>query len=143
MAKTIHLALLAGQCLFAGVVLFLGKQSAAGPANDNQFIIIAAVLCVVAFAVGNLVYKQVIAAAVNKQTLTEKMAGYMSALIVKFALIEGASLFSIVSFLLTGNYFFLGIAAVMVVYFFTLRPNLDKAAEELGLTYEEKLEIEN
>jgi hypothetical protein len=142
-SQIIHLALLAGQSLFAGIALFLKKQTTLNTSKDTQFLVIAVILSITGFFVGNLMYKRIIATTTKKETLTDKMPVYQSALITRYALLEGASLFSIVSYFITANFIFLIIAGVIIAYFITLRPTIDTVAEELSLTYEEKLELEN
>jgi hypothetical protein len=78
----------------------------------------------------------------NKTTLLEKLTGYQAALIVRFALLEGPSLFAIVVFTLTNNWFFLLISVCIIVYFITLRPGTEKVADDLQLNYDEKLELQ-
>lgn len=142
-ARLVHLALLAGQVLFAGVTLFINKNIKVDTSRDNQFLIIALILAIMGFFVGNLIYKQVVNVAAKKETFVEKMMAYQSALIIRYALLEGASLFCIVSYFLTSNFIFLLISGAIIVYFIILRPKVDTIAEELNLTYEEKAELEN
>ena len=142
-AKIIHLALLVGQCLFAGVVMFLKRQTTVDLSKDTLFLAVAAVLSIGGFFASGFISKQVLATAANKETLADKMPIYQSALIIRYALLEAPSLFCIVSYFKTGNLIFLIISGVIILYFITLRPIIDKAAEELNLTYEEKTELGN
>ncbi|MES2266076.1 MAG: hypothetical protein V4520_04925 [Bacteroidota bacterium] len=142
--KIIHLALLAGQCLFAGVTLFLNStKTGFDTSKDKEFLLIAIILTVGGFFAGNLLYKQVSGVAAKKVTYQEKIMTYQSALIIRYALLEGPSLFCIVCYFLTANLIFLLISGAIIIYFITLRPKVDTIAEELSLTYEEKAGLEN
>jgi hypothetical protein len=59
------------------------------------------------------------------------------------ALLEGPSLFGIVSFLLTNNIAFIGISGALVAYSIYLYPTRQKIEDELNLGYEEKAELGN
>ncbi|WP_147321955.1 hypothetical protein [Mucilaginibacter conchicola] len=137
------MALLAGQCIFAGAVLFLRQKKDQQSITDQSvFLIVAVALAAIGFFVGNLLYKQMVAKALTKETFTEKIATYQSGMIIRCASAEGPALFNIVCFFLTGNYIFMGILAVLLAYFLSIRPTLDGIADALQLTYEEKAELE-
>jgi hypothetical protein len=130
--RLIHFALLAGQCLFVAVVLFLRNHvSPDSVAEINMFLIVALALSVSGYFVGNLLFKQMVAVAAGKETFAQKLMVYQSALIIRYALIEGASLFSIVCLFLTGSFTFLLITGVLIIYFIFIRPKIDTIAENL------------
>ena len=64
----------------------------------------------------------------------EKMAIYRQACIIKWAMIEGASLFSIICFLLTRNYAFLVLAAVLILLFAMMAPSKLKIIIQLQIS---------
>ncbi|MFD0765366.1 hypothetical protein ACFQZI_10925 [Mucilaginibacter lutimaris] len=142
--KIIHLALLAGQCLFAVVTIFLNNtRNGFDTSKDKEFLLIAIVLTVGGFFVGNLLYKQVSGVSAKKATFAEKFTTYQSALIIRYALLEGPSLFCIVCYFLTANLIFLLISGAIIIYFITLKPKADTIAEDLNLSYEEKAGLED
>lgn len=142
--KIIHLAFLAGQCLFAGVTLFLTySRTATDTSNSKKYLFVAIAITAAGFFVGNLLYKKVCGVAAKKTTYPEKIMTYQSALIIRYALLEGPSLFCIVCYFLTANLIFLLISGAIIIYFITLRPNVVTTAEVLNLTYEEKSGLGN
>jgi len=141
-AKIIHLALLSGQLMFAFVTISISKNPSFNMKSVNDpFFIVAPLLAVSCFFVGNFLFKKLVGNLQNKTTLPDKLTGYQAALIVRYALLEGASLFGIVVFMLTNNWFFLLISACIILYFITLRPGTEKVADDLQLNYDEKLEL--
>ena len=74
--------------------------------------------------------------------LKEKLAVYRSASIVKWALLEGPSLFAIVCFIITSDFYFLGVSAMIMVWFVINRPTRDRTILDLGLEMHEKLMLE-
>jgi len=111
----IHLALIAGQVLFM-IMAFIANKNIIyvdykNSRNDVYFYIMP-LLAVMGTVVGSFLFNQQLGkfhqqtagSGVNK-TLSEKLKVYQSALIVRYALLEGPSLFGIVCFLITGNSF--------------------------------------
>jgi hypothetical protein len=136
----IHIALLTGQVMFAIVSFFMTNSTSLNlnPAGDVYFYIVP-VFALFGIIAGSLLFKQLVAGTAGKKTLSEKLAGYQTALIVRFALTEGASLFAIVSYLLGGNLFYLVVAGLNMLYFILIRPTKDKMSDDLNLSYEDKI----
>jgi len=70
--------------------------------------------------------------------LSKKLADYRSALIVRWALVEGPSFFAIVSYLLTGNYLLLGFAIILIAIFILIMPSSSKLDSDLELSWQDK-----
>lgn len=64
---------------------------------------------------------------------------YQTALIIRFSLLNGASLFGIVCYMQTGNLLFIIISGLLALYFLSLRPTKDKIENDLNLSYEDKI----
>ena len=142
--KIIHFALLTGQAMFAAVAYSIGNKQISFVTKDSKndiFLYLVPIFAIGGFVAGNFISKKILANFQNKETLSEKLAGYQTALIVKCALLEGASLMGIVAFLLTNNWLFLLISIAIMLYFFTLKPTADKVADDLQLNYDEKVEL--
>lgn len=60
-----------------------------------------------------------------------------------FATIEGSSLFAIVSYMQTGNLYYLIFAGALIIYFFNLKPSKFKIEMDLKLTHEEQSAFNN
>jgi membrane protein insertase Oxa1/YidC/SpoIIIJ len=139
----LHLALMAGQVLLAAVFIALtGKtEIILNPDGDIFFILVPAVALIGIFASG-FMFKKFLEQANAKATLQEKLNTYRPALIVRFALLEGPSLFGLVAYFLTGNLFYVFVSAFIIIYFFTLRPTKEKLENDLQLDYKLKEEFE-
>lgn len=142
--QIIHAGLLAGQVMFAVVSYTVVEKAPHFDIKNtgDLFLFIVPLMALACFVAGNLLFKLKIAPLPGKDTLVEKLIGYLSALIIRFALLEGASLFGIVSFLISGNLLFLLISVLLMVRMLTLRPTISTAETDLELSYEDKLELE-
>jgi hypothetical protein len=136
----IHLALTAGQILFAAITFIIPKKPTTNTGND-MLIFIVPVMAISCFAAGHLLFKTLLDKIDVQSPLKAKLISYQSATIIRLALLEGPSLFAIVSFMLTGNMVFIGIAAAIILYFIYLRPSKQKIEDDLNLGYEEKAEL--
>jgi hypothetical protein len=139
----IHLALFMGQTLFAAVALFISKNAALNlkPGNDALFFI-APAMVVFGIVTGTFLFKQQVAKLGDKTSLKEKLQAYQTALIIRYALSEGVSMFGIVCMLLTGNVYYLILTGVNILYFIMIRPTKFKIQDDLNLTYEDQAEME-
>ena len=136
----IHLALILGVTLF-GIVTFslnIGRNTLIFNGSD-PFTLVSLFLAIGGIVIGTIVFKKQLANAQSRTTLGEKLGLYQSALIQRFAFVEGAAMFAVVSYDLTANLYFLIIAGLLVVYFITIRPTKDKAETDLNLDYEDKI----
>jgi uncharacterized membrane protein len=79
--------------------------------------------------------------AVNTTGLNAKLSNYQIAVIVRMALLESASLFAIVVYYLTGNFLYLLIAILLMIYGVVIRPTAENIADDLLLTYDEKMQL--
>ena len=146
----IHAMLVIGQIVFLAVVYYLSLTlPAIGPLSQTdeslnevfQFI-------VPAFIIGGLVASYIwnqhkLKTLREKSDLKDKLAEYRTMLIIKYAILEGPSLFALVSFLLTGNDIFLALSGIIIIYFVIMRPTRGKAGADLELNRAERDQIEN
>lgn len=141
--KIIHGALLAGQVLFAGVVVATGTRALYFNARDTKdvfFFVVPALAfgCIVA---GFFLFKKQIERLSQKTDLQSKVTGYQTAFITKAALLNGSSLFSIVVFMLSANLFYLFISVVLMLILLRSRPTANRIADDLELGYDDKAEL--
>ncbi|HTD39408.1 MAG TPA: hypothetical protein VK671_02220 [Mucilaginibacter sp.] len=143
MLKTLsftHVAMLAFQVLFTITAFAQSSRMYFGVMNmDDQFVFIVPVLALGGFFGGYLVFKKQKYALREKETLQEKLSGYQSSLITRFALIQAPSFFSIVAYILSGNVFFLFITALMSAYFIFLRPTREKIENDLRFDFDNQM----
>lgn len=138
----IHLALLSGQVIFGIVAYAQSARVFFGIHNmDDMFIFIVPVVAIGGFMAGYLIFKQQLIIIRSKKPLGEKMISYQTALIMRYALLEGPSLLAIVAYLLNGNLFYLIVAGLLMLYFLFLRPTMEKVENDLDLNFNEELEF--
>jgi len=139
----IHLALLVGQLLFAIVAFSITENKGINVKyTGDPFLFVVPFMAISCFVLSTFMYKQQLALAVNKETVSDKLMAYQTAMIVRCALLQGSSLFGIVTYLISGNLFFLLISAAIILYFITIRPTKDSVATDLNLSYDEKAELD-
>ncbi len=124
----IHLALLAGQTMFLAVVIFLNFN---GSPNDDSGLrevlqYVVPLLALAAISTGQLIFKSLINSIKTKNTYKEQFALFQSACLIKWATLEGPSLFAIVSYFLTGGWFFVAIAVSLMIIQALDRPTQEK-----------------
>ena len=144
--KIVFFALISGLLFFAVIAVILvqmGGFASGLKGMENIFLIIALIFVVSGVAGSILLFRNRLAALRDQTGLPEKMAGYRSALIVKYALLEGPVFLCLIFFLVTGKYELLGLAILVILFFFTMMPTIPKAISDLGLNYEERKAVQN
>jgi hypothetical protein len=129
----IFYALFAGQSAFLLVAAYLIKTS--GPTNpdlSSTFQIILPVFTI-ASVVGAMLLPKIILGTIAEVSDEQKIIKHRASLLVRWALLEGANIFSITVYLLTGSIIALVISALLLVLFILNKPSSDKTKEELGL----------
>ena len=144
--QIVFYALIAGQLIFAFLTFYLirlGLFDGEQAELRNIFIFIVPVFVIGGLFISHLLFKSFLNNAKGKISLYEKLTYYRSALIIRYALLEGPSFFAIVVYLLTGDYLFLGMSGLIVLVFFTLKPSVERAINDLELNSEETRRINN
>lgn len=141
----IHIALLFGQLVFLSVALFLKLSSDTIITNGFSFpfSVVVPLLVIGCLVASKVVYAITTKQAQSKDGITDKMQIFYVATIIKLALLEGPSLFTIVVFLLTGEVYFLIFTLILVLTFIFSKPNREKAIADLKLNFEETALIKN
>lgn len=143
----LHGALLGTQLIFAIAVYYVNTTSPlAGDdaANLNEvFQFIVPGLMLASYIGGSILVKTQLNTLKAKTTLSEKLLGYRALLLMRFALLEIPSLFSIVCFVLTSNYLYLGLAGLIMLVFMLNRPTRYRAVNDLELTPPDRALLEN
>jgi hypothetical protein len=129
-------ALLAGQ--FFLVIILYFAYSITGTGSDTAelkevFLFIVPLFMLAGIFGGNFLYKNQLLKIKELPTLKEKLMRYQSALIIRMAMSEGATILAAVVFYLTGDALFLGAAAIMLAWFVIIRPTRYKIAADLEL----------
>ncbi len=142
--RIMHLAILCGQVIFMAIAFFLiysGKFSKAEGGFDQVLKILIPVLAIGGFAYSHFLFRTKLNKAKNATGLNGKIAEYRGALISRYAGLEAPALFSIVVGMVTGNLLYLGIAGILILYFFSLIPGPTRIAADLELNPDETLQL--
>lgn len=140
-----HKALLIGQVLFAGVCIYLVYSGSFLPAAkelDRTLQVIALIAAAGGIYAGMTLFKKKLIQIREMQAAAkEKLALYRAACIMQWALLEGPSIFCIACFLMTGNYAFLAVVAVILVLFVMTAPSKIKILMQLQISESELDEL--
>ena len=132
--RIIFFALLAGQIIFMAVAFFTVNNNPPQSQSDDLFNIIVPVAIGLGLFMSSLLFKQMLAKIKKDDSFEQKLEAYRSALIIRYALLEGPSIFSTVVYLLSGNIIFLAFSGVMILAFLMNMPSRDKATQDLNLS---------
>ena len=142
--KLIYYAMIASQ-LFFGIVFIILVQG--GQINTSQedlkdiFNYVVPLFIVGGIFGSNRMFLTLVKDSKRIENLPDKMAGYQTAIIVRYAFLQAPFFFSLVVYLLTGGVLFLGLAGVIVVVFLTIKPTIERAARDLDLNLNDKQAI--
>lgn len=140
--KIIYLALLVGMLVFAAVAFFLNENSRILKLDaENPFSFVVPIVLFVGITAGKFMFNTLMKKMEHAKSMQEKIGIYTSSSLIQYAFIEGAVMLSIVTFMMSGNLFFLIFMVVGVLYFLSLMPNPDKIAKQMNLSYDEKGEL--
>jgi len=138
----LFVAMLMGQIVFTAITLYLNQSLGGGIAEDeiirDVFLLIVPVFFLGQMLASKIVISRKLKLARSKETLKEKLFDYKSISIIRLALLEGVSFFSIICFMLTGDYIFLVFVGLIMVLFVINKPTKEKLVEELQLNREEQ-----
>jgi len=144
--QILHGALLFGQLSFLGLAYFIHSM-VGGDENLFGFVftaqLIVGILALSSLLITTQVTKSQLQSIKQKTTLKEKLEGYRSALLLKYALLEGPSLFASVCLLLSGHIFFLAMAVLIIVVFFIQKPTKAKTIADLELSHKDQELLQN
>ncbi len=142
--RIIHGALVIGSLLFAMVSIFLLSREEGTPATQeglDVFVFILPLFVLGIIMAHFIMFKKLLLKAKNMEVLTKKTLYYRSALIVSWALLNGATLFAITIYLVENDLMYLAIGVVPWVILLRNFPSLDRAIKELELTGDERLAV--
>jgi len=125
--QILHKALMLGPVLFGAIAFYLvytGKFSPSLAEQDQLLQLIAIAISFAAVFIGSSIFKtKVFQIRDAEQTVAEKAAAFRAVCLIQWALLEGASIFCIMCFLLTGNLAFLALAAAVMLWFALTGPS--------------------
>lgn len=142
----IFFSLLAGQVAFVLIVFYLSLNAQNQPSDEflnTVFLLLSIAFGLNGILTGRLIYKGKLKKLTLQPDFVIKMSEYRGVFIIRLALMEGTTLFSIIAGLITSELIFLGITGVLIVYYLSLRPLLEKIVVDLELSSSEKGKLEN
>jgi hypothetical protein len=142
----LHGALTMGQVIFLMLLVYLHTSGNAQPADAmfaTLLMYLVPAVALLAFSAGSFLYRTRINALKSLTSLSEKLNSYRAVMIIRLAVWEGASMFSLVAYFLTGSNLFVVISVIYVLLFIIVRPTAEKFSFELELSPEEKALLEN
>lgn len=130
----IHFALVMGVSLFAVVTYMIteNQKFSIDYSGDFMFFVVP-LMGIAGIMAGNFFYGNTLKGLAAKDTLKEKLSGFQTASIIKYALLEGPALFGIVAFMNEGNQYFLSISLFLIGWLLMQRPTRDKVERDLML----------
>ena len=142
--QILHMALLTGMALFSVIAVFLVTKGLipANKALEKPLQVAALLVSVGGTAAGFALFNKRIKSIQPTDTVASRITTYRAAAILRWALIEGPVLLSIISFLLTGNYAFLALGIALMLVFVVVRPAKPVIIFLLQLNEKEVSELE-
>jgi hypothetical protein len=138
-------AMIGGLLMFAVIVTaltYLELPALTDKSTEQVFLIAVLIISIISISAAIRVYNKRIAEIHSIQrTLIEKFTMYRTALILYLALCEGAGLFAIIVYFLTGNKLLLIAIAIVLLAMLVKRPEKFKIFNELQLSSEEQSEL--
>lgn len=136
----LHRGMLVGQLVFLATMFFLVYGKYLLPplvAREKLLQVIALSAAIIAVGVSSRLFKQKLASIFMDGDVKQKLLRYRSAVILLWALTEIPVLVCGICLLLSGNYAFLALAIVVIIYFAMLMPVKSRIAGQLGIQPEE------
>ena len=143
--KVIHIGLTAGMAIFLIIAVVLQLKGFEPELKEIEMILlgVTAFAAISGIFAGNMIFRKRLEQLIELKNLNGKLTGYQSALIVKYALIEGPAFFTVVAYLLTTNVLFPVIAVFLVVVMVLSAPRKDKLISDLNFSTKETSVFEN
>ncbi len=141
--QIVHLALIIGVTLFM-VISFVNNANRLALLPDDEthmtLVYVACGMAVLSVIVSSALYNNLLGKIDTSSPLSQKLPQYFSASITRWALLEGAALFNVVVFLLSGSLLNVGLAILLLALMGNLRPSRQKVTDELKISYPDVLE---
>ena len=140
--QVLFYALLAGQLMICLVLLLISSKSHINPSLDMSFGDIKQLLMILlvpaAIMGSHYLYSNKSREGKQLKGFEEKLMHFRASSILRWALLEGVNLITLIFFFLTKNYFFLLIFGFGFLIFFFTRPTENGFTEDYKLNSQEK-----
>jgi hypothetical protein len=141
---TIYTALVAGQIVFLLVALLMQQMKQPSPFPPDftgWFVWIVPVVIIFAVAGSWVFFRLRLPSIRQREELTVKMAIYRAMLIIRYAIMETASIFAIIGYFATGERVFALLAGLTILFFLTALPSRTRAVNDLEMNAEDQKAI--
>ncbi len=139
----IHLSFVSMLVIFAAAIYIIGEEWLFNFGSmDFGFPYFVPIAAIAGLILSDFLFKKLLKALESKNGLLGKLRGYQSAVLVKYALIEGPALLAVISAFMSGNLAYLAIGALLIFYFVLQRPTMLKVGSDLKLSGELKSQFE-
>jgi hypothetical protein len=130
----LYISLLTGLIAFTGISYFVLAEPEPMFFKDSQrdILLTALAIATICMSVSSFLWKKDIQLIQSVDTLEQKFRKYRSAMIKRFALMEGAALFALICYYLTSNIRLLVIAILIIFAFILLWPTLSRMSRDIG-----------
>ena len=140
--KLIHISLVVGLALFAGLAYFQIGGFTIASADSNIMLYVVPTIAIVGYFGSKYIFGLQIQKIVKEAPLSQKLQQYFSASVIQYAVIEGPGFLALFGYYISGNALFLVIAICLIVYLYTRKPTYQKLKNELQLSYAEQKELD-
>lgn len=140
--KILHFAFQLAPLLFLATIHFvLLDSNSSNKELGETFRYLIPGLAIAAIFAGRFVANNRLQAIKSEADLDKKLEEYRSVSMIRWALIEGVTLFAVVAYFLTGLSTLALVALALSAYFFTLRPTPELLITELELDHQDRSAI--
>jgi len=141
--RIIHAALVIGPLVFAAIAFFINSNGGISDQSEFPALMLYGIIgfSLLMIFQSMFMYKMFLRKIPKDAPLAKKIDEFGKASIVRFALVEGGALLSIVFYLITGVWYLLVAALVLIVFQLLNRPTFDSASMDLELNPQEKDEL--
>lgn len=140
---SIYYALLVGQLLFFAVAFWFSQSQnfTANKELDEIFQIIVPVFGFVMMVFSRFLYNKNISAVDESGDVKTKIAQYRTFKIIKWAMVESASMLSLIALMLTGNHLYSAVSIFLIGYFILVKPSKESFVSEMKLNSTDAQEL--
>ncbi len=130
--------MLAGPLAFA-IFAYLKKHSFNAVMDVHSiFTYVVPIIAAFGYFMGIFLFQRQIRSIKKENSLQSKLSAYQTALLIKYALLEGPVFLALVAYWLSGNALHLVIAISLLLYLYAQRPTKDQLFKALPLNLEER-----
>ena len=137
--QILHIAIVIGIFGFAVISIIIQSQGFQKVDQETEMVlmVIVPIFALIGIIGSNFIFKKRLVPIRSMSSLKDKLIDFRTALIIKFVILDAPAFFAVIAFLLTGNYFYLGITAALVVTFAIYFPTKSKLINDLRLSRQE------